>query len=88
MTSLDLHRKLHDRPFRPFRIRRVNNTTYDILEPWMVTVGESSAVIVTRSRTDDEGFNTALDWRTVSIAHMLEFADMETPSAERQRKPA
>ena len=35
-------RKSHDQPFKPFRIRLVNNTTYDITEPWMVTVGESS----------------------------------------------
>ena len=88
VTYLDLQRRIHDKPFRPFRIRLVNNTTYDITEPWMVTVGESSAVIVTRARTDDQGYQTALDWRTVSIAHMLEFSDLETKEQERKRKPA
>lgn len=86
MTFLDLQRKLHDKPFKPFRIRLVNNTTYDVMEPWMVTVGESSAVIVTQSRKNDKGYELALDWRTVSIAHMLEFSDIETK--RRERKPA
>jgi hypothetical protein len=64
----------------------MNNTAYDILGPWMLTIGESSAVIVTRARKDDHGYETALDWRTVSISHMLEFSDIETKG--RQRKPA
>ena len=88
MNNLDLQRRLHDRPFRPFRIPLVNNTSYDITEPWMVTVGQSSAVIVTRAVTDDHGYQTALDWRTVSISHMLEFSDIETKDRERKRKPA
>ncbi len=87
MTYLDLQRKLHDHPFKPFRIRLVNNTTYDVTEPWMVTVGESSAVIVTRSRKDDKGYELALDWRTVAIAHMLEFSDIAVEN-HRKRKPA
>ncbi|HET6250810.1 MAG TPA: hypothetical protein VFE47_24180 [Tepidisphaeraceae bacterium] len=88
MTYLDLQRKIHDAPFRPFRIRLVNSTIYDILEPWMITIGESSAVIVTQMRRDDHGYATALDWRTVSIAHMLEFSDIDTKSREREKKPA
>ena len=88
MTYLDLQRRLHDKPFRPFRIRLVNNTSFDVTEPWMVMVGESSAVIVTRARTDEQGYRTALDWRTVSISHMLEFSDLATKQPERNRKPA
>ncbi|HSV13775.1 MAG TPA: hypothetical protein VLI90_05920 [Tepidisphaeraceae bacterium] len=86
MTCLDLQRKLHDKPFKPFRIWLVNNTTYDVTEPWMVTVGETSAVIVTQSRKDEKGYELALDWRTVSISHMLEFSDLDVK--ERKRRPA
>ena len=88
MTYLDLQRKLHDKPFKPFRIRLVNNTTYDITEPWMVTVGESSAVVVTQSRKDDKGYELAMDWKTVSIAHMLEFSDLPVKGEMRRKKPA
>ena len=87
MTYLDLQRKLHDQPFRPFRMKLVNNTTYDITEPWMITVGETSAIVVTQSRQDDQGYRLATDWRTISIAHILEFQDL--PEDKRaKRKPA
>ena len=43
MTHHDLLRKLDDQPFRPFRMRLVNNATYDILDPGMIIVGDSSA---------------------------------------------
>ena len=88
MTYLDLQRRLYDHPFKPFRIRLVNNTVYDITEPWMVTVGESSAVVVTRSRKEDSGYQLALDWRTVSISHMLEFSDIDNKDRGREQKPA
>jgi len=88
MTYHDLQRKLHENPFKPFRICLVNNTTYDINEPWMITIGESSAVIVTQTRTDDRGYNVALDWRTVSISHMLEFIDIEPKKPGQKRKSA
>lgn len=83
MTYLDLHRKLHDEPFKPFRVRLVNTTTYDIAEPWMVIAGDGSAVVVTRVR-DDRGYRVAEDWRTISIAHIIEFQDLPSePQARR-----
>lgn len=84
----DLYRKLRDQPFKPFRIRLVNNTTYDILEPWMVIPGDTSAVVVTRTVRDDKGYEIADDWRTISIAHMLEFSDLPVKSNGGRRKRA
>lgn len=86
MNYADLYRKLRDHPFKPFRIRLVNNTTYDIREPWMVIAGDTSAVIVTQTRRDDRGFEIADDWRTVSIAHMIEFSDLSIKDNGRRRK--
>jgi hypothetical protein len=88
MTYLDLQAKLHDHPFKPFRIRLVNNTTYDVSEPWMIIIGETSAVVVTRVRKDDRGYETAQDWRTISISHILELSDVESKGEGRQKKPA
>jgi hypothetical protein len=88
MTYRDLQKKLHDKPFRSFRIRLVNNTVYDILEPWMIIIGESSAVIVTQVRRDDQGYETAMDWRTISIAHIIELSDIQSKERDRKRKPA
>lgn len=88
MTYVDLQQKLHDRPFRPFRIRLVNNTVYDVLMPWMIIIGDSSAVVVTRVRKDDRGYETAQDWRTISISHIIELSDIESKERDRERKPA
>ena len=86
MTHHDLLRKLDDSPFRPFRIRLVNNTTYDILDPGMIIVGDSSAVIATQNIRDETGHRVTTDWRTVSIAHMLEFSDVSHRSNGSRRK--
>jgi hypothetical protein len=88
MTARDLQAKLHDNPFKPFRIRLVNNTTYDVLEPWMIIIGESSAVVVTQVRKDDRGYETALDWRTISISHVLKLSDIQIKDRDRKKKPA
>jgi hypothetical protein len=88
MTYQDLQAKLHDNAFKPFRIRLVNNTTYDILEPWIITIGESSAIIVTHVRKDDRGYEVALDWRTISISHVFELSDIQIKDRDRKKKPA
>lgn len=77
MTSQDLLRKLNDRPFKPFRIRMVNNTVYDITEPRMITSGDSSAIIfMSPPYREDKGHQVVHDWKTVSIHHMIEFTDL------------
>ncbi len=86
MAPRDLLGKLHDQPFKPFRLRLVNNTTYDITEPWMILVGETSAVVVTQIRQDDRGYAMAHDWRTISISHMLELQDLNLRGNGSKRK--
>jgi hypothetical protein len=76
MSPNDLNRKLDDQPFKPFRIRLVDNPTYDIVDPGMVIVGDTSAVIATRNIRDESGHRVTTDWRTVPIRHMLEFSDL------------
>ena len=54
----------------------------------MLTVGQSSAIVVTHTRRDDHGYDLAIDWRTVSIAHILEFSDIEDRQVPPKRKRA
>ncbi len=51
----------------------------------MIIVGDSSAVIATQNIRDDKGHRVTTDWRTVSIAHMLEFSDPQ-PTGNGKRK--
>jgi hypothetical protein len=86
MTYHDLVRRLNDAPFKPFRIRMVNNTVYDVLDAGMIIVGQSSAVVVTQQMRDAEGHRVATDWRTVSIAHIIEFADIDEKEIRRRKR--
>ena len=63
----------------------VNSTIYDILQPWRVIVGDSSAVVVTQTRKDERGAEIAADWKTVSIGHMI-FSDLSSRSNGSKRK--
>jgi hypothetical protein len=85
MTHHDVIRKLDDQPFKPFRIRLVNNSTYDILDPVMIIVGDSGAVVATQNIRDEKGHRVATDWRTVSIAHMLEFSDIQSSGNDKRK---
>ena len=79
MKAQALLRKLNDHPFKPFRIRMVNNTTFDITEPWMIAPGDSSAIIFMNPLyRQDKGLQIVHDWKTVSIHHMLEFTDLNS----------
>jgi hypothetical protein len=86
MTYHDLQKKLHDPPFRPFRIKMVNNTTYDVLEPWMIVIGERSAIVVTQTRDDDRGYRLAMDWRTISIDHIIELQDLDVKAGLKRKR--
>ena len=86
MNYIDLQQRLHDHPFKPFRIRMVNNSVYDIKSPWMVMVGESSAMIAAQTRKDDHGYELVTDWKRVSIDHMMEFSDLEVKSNGSKRR--
>ena len=59
----------------------VDDTVCEIRKPWMLMVGETSAVVVTQTFRDDRGYELALDWKTVSIAHMMELSDADSSAS-------
>jgi hypothetical protein len=85
VTNSDLLEKLHD-PFKPFRVRMVDRTVYDIRGPWMIMVGESSAIVATEVGKTSRGYDIALHWKTVSIQHMLKLTDLPRSSKATKRK--
>ena len=86
MTYHDLSRRLEENPFKPFRIRMVNNTVYDIFDPGMVIVAKTSAFVVTQYERDEHGHRIAVDWRTISISHIMEFADIDDKEVRRRKR--
>ena len=87
MTYHDLNRRLYDRPFRPFRIKLSNSTALDVLEPWQLQVGETSAILPVEVFPDKNGHPVVRNWKTISIAHIAELTDL-TKKSNGNRKRA
>jgi hypothetical protein len=88
MRVRDLLNKLHGVPFQPFRARLSNNTTIDVLDPNTVVVGPSSAIMPIEAVRDSSGYYVVNRWRTVTLAHIVEFVDVDPPKATRRGKRA
>jgi hypothetical protein len=87
MRYHDLIRRWNDKPFKPFRIRMSNASAIDVLSPGSVIVGRSSAVVPTATKTDARGYQFAEDWKTISIAHIVEFIDLNEKSNGKRKRP-
>ena len=77
MSPHDLYLKLHDEPFKPFRVRLSNNNSIDVLDAGSGVVGPTSAIMPLEYVDDDRGFKFVLRWKTVALAHMVEFVDID-----------
>jgi hypothetical protein len=85
MSPQDLLNRLHDEPFRPFRVRLTNNTTIDVADPGLVVVGPTSAVMPIQTAKDDLGYTLVTQWRTIALNHMVELPDIEPPKGSKKR---
>ncbi len=88
MTDRDLLNNLHDQPFQSFRVRLSNNSTMDVLDPGTVVVGPSSAIMPIETLMGDHGYYIVTRWRTVALAHMVEFVDIDPPKSTSKRRRA
>jgi len=88
MTDRDLLNKLHDKPFQPFRVKLTTGSTIDVLDPNTVVVGPTSAIMPLESVLGEHGYYVVPRWRTVALAHMVEFLDIDPPKSDRRRKRA
>lgn len=86
MRTADLLDRFYDRPFKPFRIHLTDGTVYDVLEPGMVIVGPSSAVLPTAWGRDEEGRPFAKRWQTIALVHMIRFSDIDDRGNGKRRK--
>lgn len=85
MSPHDLLSRLHDQPFKPFRIKLSNSTTIEITDPGLVIVGPTSAVLPIQTEKDDFGYTLVTQWKTVALSHMMEFSDLEPPRNSRRK---
>jgi hypothetical protein len=87
MSPQDLVNKLHDEPFKPFRVRLSNSSTIDVLEAGSVIVGPTSA-IMPLEYVEEDGLRLVRRWQTVALSHMVEFLDLDAQrnGSKRRRK--
>ena len=85
MSPQDLLNRLHDQPFRPFRVRLSNNTVIDVADAGLVMVGPTSAVMPIQTVKDELGYTLVTQWRTIALSHMVGCADINPPRSGRKK---
>ena len=78
--------RLEDRPFKPFRVHMSDGTKFDVTQPGMVLVGMSSAVLPIEWGEDEEGQRLVRKWRTIALAHIVQFSDINEGNGKRRRR--
>lgn len=86
MTTRDLNHRLHGQPFRPFRIHLSDGITIPVMNAGSVLVGPSSAVLPTELAQDPDGFPVVNRWRTIALAHIVQFSDVDEPVTGKRPK--
>jgi len=86
MSSDDLLSRLHDEPFKPFRVRLSNNNAIDVLDLGSVVGGPTSAIMPLEYGQSERGRTIVLRWKTVALAHIVEFVNVEAKRNGRGRK--
>lgn len=86
MTATDLNHRLYDTPFRPFRVHLGDGSTIPVMNAGMVLVGESSAVLPTELAHDSDGFPLIRRSRTIALAHVVQFSDVDGPVSGKRPK--
>ncbi|MGB9625293.1 MAG: hypothetical protein ACPMAQ_10570 [Phycisphaerae bacterium] len=86
MDARDLIHRLQGRPFKPFRVHLADGTRLDVPQPRMVIVGESRAVLPSRFERDEQGRRLARHGRTIALADIIEFTDLQPRSNGKGRR--
>ena len=86
MRTEDLLSRLHDEPFRPFRVHLSDGTTLNVAQPNMVIVGKSTAVLPSRFERDEEGRPFAANWRTIALLHIVQFSEIDERGNRKRRR--
>jgi hypothetical protein len=58
-----------------------------VLDPSLIMVGRTSAIVATRTAENERGYRVVLDWKKISIIHVVEMSDLDV-KPQRRRKGA
>ncbi|MDB5289321.1 MAG: hypothetical protein JWL69_562 [Phycisphaerales bacterium] len=77
MTAVDLNERIYDQPFRAFRIHLSDGSSIPVMNAGMVMVSETSAILPVETGHDAHGHPLVKRWRTVALAHITQFSDVD-----------
>ncbi len=63
-----------------------DGTKLDVTDPGMIVVGMSSAVVPVRWGKDEEGRKLARNWRTIALAHIVQFSQINEGNGRRHTR--
>jgi hypothetical protein len=86
MTAGDINQRLRDIPFHPSRIHLSNGSSIPLMDSAMVLVGETSVIVPAEMGCDSQGFPLVKRRRTIVLAHMVQFSDIDEQVGGRHRK--
>jgi hypothetical protein len=87
MRAKDILDRMHDEPFKPFRVHLSDGSKIDVTMPGMVVVGASSVVLPSVWGKDEDGYRIAKHWRTIALSHIVQFGDInETVEGKRRKR--
>jgi hypothetical protein len=86
MTASDLNHRLYDAPFKAFKIHLTDGSSVNVANAGMVLVGESSVIVPIEIARDTEGYPLVKRWRTLALAHMVQFSDIDEPVSGKRPK--
>ncbi len=86
MQANYLNHRLYDQPFRPFKVHLSDGSSIPVTNAGMVMVGETSVMLPVELGQDSEGFPLVKRWRTVALAHMVQFSDLDESVSGKNRK--
>ena len=86
MSPADINQRLYDQPFRPFRIHLTDGSSLAVTNAGTLSVGETSAIVPVELGRDSNGHPLVKRWRTVALAHIVQFSDIGEPVMGKGKK--
>ena len=86
MSPADVNHRLYDQPFRPFRIHLSDGSSIPLTNAGTILVGETSAIVPVELGHDSQGYPLVKRWRTVALAHIVQFSDIDEPVMGKGKK--
>ncbi|HET6250384.1 MAG TPA: hypothetical protein VFE47_22040 [Tepidisphaeraceae bacterium] len=77
MTAVDINERLYDKPFRPFRIHMSDGSSIPVVNSGIIMVSETSAILPVETGNDAHGYPLVKRRRTVALAHIVQFSDID-----------